>query len=293
VPAKELVILSGKGGTGKTSLAASLVELAREDGPVVAVDADVDAANLALVLRAAPGEPHDFTGGELASVAPERCTGCGICADTCRFSAVAVTDGKARVDPLACEGCRVCRAVCPTGAVTMRPCVAGSWRVDAGEGFRLIHAELGVARDNSGKLVARVRREAREVAERTDSRLIIVDGPPGIGCPVHAAVTGSDLALVVTEPSPSGLHDLERALDTCAHFDRPAVVVVNKADLAPALTKQTADFCRGRGIPLLGRLPFDPRVPDGLARGLPLVHVEGLRGPVVELWGRLRERLIG
>jgi MinD superfamily P-loop ATPase len=293
VPAKELVIVSGKGGTGKTSLAASLVELARGEYPVVAVDADVDASNLALILDAAPGEPRDFVGGELAFVAPELCTGCGACIEACRFSAIAMTDGKALVDPLACEGCRVCRAVCPAGAVTLRPRVAGSWRVDAGEGFHLIHAELGIARDNSGKLVSRVRREAREVAERTGSGLIIVDGPPGIGCPVHAAITGTDLALVVTEPSPSGMHDLERALDTCDHFDRPAVVVVNKADLAPALTEETADLCRRRGTPLLGRLPFDRRVPGCLARGLPLVHLDVFREPLVELWGRLYERLNG
>ncbi|OGD78789.1 MAG: hypothetical protein A2Y64_07850 [Candidatus Coatesbacteria bacterium RBG_13_66_14] len=293
MPVKELVVISGKGGTGKTSLAASLVELAREDGPVVAVDADVDASNLALILDAEPGEVNDFVGGELAFVTPELCTGCGECVAACRFAAVSMTDGKALVDPLACEGCRVCRAVCPAGAVTMRHSVTGSWRVDEGEGFHLIHAELGIARDNSGKLVSRVRREARDVAERTGAKLIIIDGPPGIGCPVHAAITGTDLALIVTEPSPSGMHDLERALDTCAHFDRPAVVVVNKADLAPALTEETADLCRRRGAFLLGLLPFDRRVPGLLARGLSLVHLDTFRGLLVELWETLRGRLNG
>ena len=290
---KELVVISGKGGTGKTSLAASLVELARSEYPVVAVDADVDASNLALILDAEPGEPNDFVGGELACVAPEPCTGCGACVEACRFAAIVLSDGKALVDPLACEGCRVCRAVCPAGAVTLRHSVTGSWRVDVGEGFHLIHAELGIARDNSGKLVSRVRREARELAERTGSGLIIVDGPPGIGCPVHAALTGTDLALVVTEPSPSGMHDLERALDTCSHFDRSAVVVVNKVDLAPALVEETADLCRRRGAPFLGRLPFDRRVPGLLARGLSLVHLDAFRGPLVELWGELRGRLNG
>lgn len=293
MPVKELVVISGKGGTGKTSLAASLVELARAEHPVVAVDADVDASNLALILDAEPGVPHDFVGGELAFVDPEPCTGCGVCVEACRFAAMALVDGKALVDPLACEGCRVCRAVCPAGAVTLRPSVAGTWRVDAGEGFHLIHAELGIARDNSGKLVSRVRREAREVAERSGAGLIITDGPPGIGCPVHAAITGTDLALVVTEPSPSGMHDLGRALDTCAHFDRPAVVVVNKADLAPALAEETAELCRGRGVPLLGRLPFDRRVPGLLARGLSLVHLDVFRGLIVKLWEELCGRLNG
>jgi MinD superfamily P-loop ATPase len=291
VPVRELVVISGKGGTGKTSLAASLVELARDGGPVVAVDADVDASNLALILDAAPGEPHDFVGGELAEVDGDLCDGCGVCVEACRFGAVRLVREKARVDPLACDGCRVCRAVCPVGAVTMRPRVAGVWRVDAGAGFSLVHAELGVARDNSGKLVARVRREARAVAERTGSELIVIDGPPGIGCPVHAAVTGADLVLIVTEPSPSGLHDLERALDTCAHFKRPAAVVVNKADLAPDLAGEVAGLSRRRGVPYLGGLPFDRRVCGYLSRGLSLVHLEGLREPVVELWGRLREML--
>jgi len=291
VPAKELVVVSGKGGTGKTSLAASLVELARKDGPVAAVDADVDASNLALILPAVPGEPRDFTGGETAVIDPALCSGCASCVEACRFAAVALAEGKARVDPLSCEGCRVCRAVCPEGAVELKPLVTGSWRVDEGDGFSLIHAELGLGRDNSGKLVSRVRREGLAVAERTGSRLVIIDGPPGIGCPVHAALTGTDLALVVTEPSPSGLHDLARALDTCAHFDLPAAVVVNKADLAPALVGETADLCRRRGHTYLGSLPFERRVPGCLARGLNLVHLQGFRETIAGLWERLRRLL--
>ena len=289
MPVEEWVVISGKGGTGKTSLVASLVELAREDGPVVAVDADVDAANLALVLDAAPGEAHDFVGGELAEVDGDLCDGCGICVEACRFSAIALTDGGAVVDPTTCEGCRVCGAVCPVGAVTMRPRVTGSWRVDTGDGYSLLHAELGLARDNSGKLVTTVRREARALAERNGARLIITDGPPGIGCPVHAAITGADRVLVVTEPSPSGLHDLERALETCAHFNRPAAVVVNKADLAPAATEEIGELCRRRGTPLLGSLPFDRRVSAFVSRGLPFVRMPGFGDEVRRLWGRLRE----
>lgn len=293
MPFKELLVISGKGGTGKTSLAAALIELEleRASAPVVACDADVDAANLALLIDVEDGAGREFTGGSTAVIEPSRCTGCGACLEACRFSALERIDNRVRVIETACEGCGVCRLVCPADAVELAPETAGIWWVGRGEDLTLVHAELGVAQDNSGKLVARVRREARQLADDHEAELLIVDGPPGIGCPVHAALTGVDLALVVTEPSPAGLHDLERALETTEHFERPAAVVINKCDLAPAVSERIAELCERRKAPLVARLPFDRRVPGELARGRSPLAVPRFRELVDGLLTRLHSLL--
>jgi MinD superfamily P-loop ATPase len=286
---RQITIISGKGGTGKTSIVASLFRLA---GPAVAVDCDVDAADLALVL---PGEDilrEPFVAGRKAVVDPENCALCCECMHACRSGALDVdprTDTM-RVDPLRCEGCGVCSVVCPMGVIGYRDNVAGEWMVRRTGSGILVHAALGIAQDNSGKLVAHVREEARKLATAEGLDLILIDGPPGIGCPVHAAITGADLLVVVTEPTASGEHDLVRVMDLADHFMLEVAVVINKHDLAPALASRIEALCSRRGVDVLGRLPFDPGVPEALSRGeLPLA-VETVASHLHELWARLSRR---
>ncbi len=232
---KQLVILSGKGGTGKTSVAASLAHLGAQEVSIVMADADVDAANLELVLDPVRREEHEFSGGRRAAIDVERCVACGLCAEACRFDAVVPGAGQPyRIDPLACEGCAACFYVCPAEAVDMVDAASGLWfRSDTRFG-PLFHARLFAGQENSGKLVTLVKQQARQLALDTEAALLLVDGPPGIGCPVIASVAGADMALMVVEPTISGVHDLERVLATAGHFGVPAAVMVNKADLNPA-----------------------------------------------------------
>jgi MinD superfamily P-loop ATPase len=288
---RQLVILSGKGGTGKTSVAAALAHLAAEgDQPVHAVlaDADVDASNLELVLNPARLETHDFTGGGLAIIDPALCEGCGLCIEVCRFDAVtAVAPSSAsgeggqgdelyRVDPIACEGCAACMYQCPTGAIRMEPQIAGQWfRSDSYYG-PLFHAALRPAQENSGKLVTMVKQQARLLAlaeyPQGDEgyELIVVDGPPGIGCPVISAASGADLALIVAEPTAAGVHDLGRVLQTTQHFGVPALACVNKADLYAKGTNQIEAYCREHHVEVIGHIPFDAAVTEAMVCGQPV-----------------------
>jgi MinD superfamily P-loop ATPase len=262
-------VFSGKGGTGKTTLVACFAELA---GPAVAVDCDVDAANLKLLMAGEDIHREAFLAGRLATIDPDRCLGCNACAAACRFEAIEQGELGPTVQPLSCEGCGVCAIVCPSpSTIHFHDKLAGHWMRRISGDTLLVHASLGVAQDNSGKLVARVRQEAAQWADRQGLGTILVDGPPGIGCPVHAAMGGIDRLLAVSEPTPSGLHDLERLLGLAAHFGLPAVTVVNKWDLAPSLTRTIEQVCAELGVPSAGRIPFDPAVPRMLAQGaLPL-----------------------
>jgi MinD superfamily P-loop ATPase len=269
---KQLVILSGKGGTGKTSVAAAFAHLAQA-GPaplrVVLTDADVDAANLELVLRPDRLESHDFIGGAVALIDPERCQGCGICQQACRFDAIDAGQVYT-VDPVACEGCAACVYQCPEDAIRMEPQLAGQWYRSESRLGPLFHADLYPAQENSGKLVTLVKQNARLCAMDGDYPAIIVDGPPGIGCPVISAAAGANLALIVTEPTAAGIHDLERILDTTFHFRIPALVVINKADLYPQGGAQIEEVCQKLGIEVIGRIPFDPAVTDAMVNGEPV-----------------------
>ncbi|MGC8787255.1 MAG: ATP-binding protein, partial [Anaerolineae bacterium] len=228
---KQLVILSGKGGTGKTTVAAALADLASQEVPIVMADADVDAANLELLLAPTKLEEHDFMGGELAVIEPAACIACGRCAEVCRFDAVMHHNGLYVVDALACEGCASCFYQCPTSAIHMEEKRAGQWYRSQTRLGPLFHARLFAGQENSGKLVTLVRQKALLWARDNGAYLLLIDGPPGIGCPVIAASTGVDIALVVTEPTIAGVHDLERVLSTTTHFRVPALVLINKADL--------------------------------------------------------------
>jgi len=280
---KQLVVISGKGGTGKTSILASLAHLSAWKSPVVTADCDVDAANLALLLPGHDVRTEPFWSGRRARIDAESCTLCGLCAEQCRAAAILIDD-CAVVDPLACEGCGVCALVCPVEAVSFDENRAGVWMERRTALGPLIHASLGVAQDNSGKLVAQVRQEARGVAERDDIDLILVDGPPGIGCPVHASLTGCDLALLVTEPTPSGEHDLARVLELLDHFGVPAAVLINKHDLSPEFTARIEGLATAANAQVVGKLPFSPEVPRALARGDPPLAVEAVAAPLAEAW---------
>ncbi len=289
---KQLVVLSGKGGTGKTTVTAALAHLASQEMSVVLADADVDAANLELVLAPQKRETHDFMGGQIAIIDAESCIGCGICAEVCRFEAVIAGDTY-RVDPLACEGCAACFYQCPVQAIRMEEQHAGEWyRSDTRFG-PLFHAHLFAGQENSGKLVTMVKQQARLLALDTGAELVLVDGPPGIGCPVISASAGADLALLVVEPTVSGVHDLERVLATTDHFGVPAMVAVNKADLNPAHTERIAAFCAEREIPLVGRIPYDTVVTRAMVNGQPVTAFDdgAVAQALRDLWGRVKETL--
>lgn len=261
---KEITIISGKGGSGKTSLTGALRLLA---SPLVSVDADVDAPNLSLIAGAATRlEEHEFIASSVATVDSEKCNGCNHCGQLCRYGAISA----GRVDPLRCEGCGLCQLACPNQAVTMEEVESGRWFVSETQSGPLVHACLHPGAENSGKLVTAVRRRARELATAQGLALILADGPPGIGCPVMAALTGSNLALLVTEPSPSGLHDLERVWRVCQHFRIQAQVVVNKSDLSPENTERIEAFAKEEGMALAGRIPFDRAVTAAVSAGAPL-----------------------
>ena len=295
---KQLVILSGKGGTGKTTVAAALAHLASQEFPIVLADADVDAANLELVLDPVKREEHDFMGGQVAVIDPEGCTACGTCEAVCRFDAVLPPTETSftyayRVDPLACEGCAACYYQCPEKAIRMEEQQAGRWfRSDTRFG-PLFHAHLFAGQENSGKLVTLVKQQARLLAMDAGASLVVVDGPPGIGCPVISASAGADLALLVVEPTVSGVHDLERILGTTEHFGVPALVAINKADLNPARADEIAAFCADRGVEVAGRIPYDTVVTEAMVQGRPVT--EHADGPVTEalrtIWAHVKGHL--
>jgi MinD superfamily P-loop ATPase len=256
---KELVVISGKGGTGKTSLTAAFAVLAHR--PVIA-DCDVDAADLHLVLSPQIKERHEFRSGHEAVVRQADCIGCGACLAYCRLEAVRMNGqgaGEATfsIDPLSCEGCGVCVRFCPMEAIDFPERICGEWMVSDTRCGPMVHARLGVAAENSGKLVSTVRRVARRIAEEENHPLVIVDGPPGIGCPVIASVTGATHVLAVTEPTVSGEHDLERVLSLTRHFNIPAAVCVNKWDLNAEMTERIETKAHQAGARVVGRIRYD------------------------------------
>jgi len=262
---KEIVVLSGKGGTGKTSIVGSLAALAERK---VLADCDVDAADLHLLLKPRLKQETEFWSGQVAHIDPEKCTQCGLCQDLCRFDAIR----DFRVDPVSCEGCGFCSHICPAEAITMKENLSGHWFISDTRYGPLVHARLGIAQENSGKLVAQVRQQARKIAEEKNLGYIISDGPPGIGCPVISSLSGASLALLVTEPTLSGIHDLERVLSVCHHFGIPAVVCINKYDLNEDNTRQIEGYCTSQKVSVAARIPFDNTVTEAIVRGVPVVE---------------------
>jgi MinD superfamily P-loop ATPase len=283
---KEVVVLSGKGGTGKTSIVGSFAALAKSK---VLVDCDVDAADLHLLLQPAMREKHDFWSGQVAEIDEEKCTRCGLCQELCRFKAIL----DFRVDPVSCEGCGFCNNVCPVKAITMRENMAGQWFISDTRYGDLVDARLGIAQENSGKLVALVRQKARELAEKQGAEYIISDGPPGIGCPVISSLSGASLALLVTEPTLSGMHDLERVIEVCRHFGVPAKVCINKYDINEINADQIETYCLSQGIDIVARIPFDNVVTEAMIHGVPVVEYSqnGVSHKIVALWEKIVESL--
>jgi MinD superfamily P-loop ATPase len=285
---KEIVILSGKGGTGKTSIVGSFAALAQSK---VLTDCDVDAADLHLLLSPSIKQENEFWSGQVAFIDEEKCTQCGLCQDVCRFDAI----DDFKVDPISCEGCGFCSHICPAEAITMKESLSGHWFISDTKYGPLVHARLGIAQENSGKLVALVRQHAKQIAERDGLDYIISDGPPGIGCPVISSLSGANLALLVTEPTLSGIHDLERVLGVCRHFGIPALVCVNKYDLNEDNTRQIESYCLNLGVEVAARVPFDNVVTEALVQGLPVVEYS--QGKVTQeiesLWQTLTETLSG
>jgi MinD superfamily P-loop ATPase len=262
---KEIVVLSGKGGTGKTSVVGSFAALAQ--GKVLA-DCDVDAADLHLLLNPTLKEENEFWSGQIAFIDKKLCTRCGTCEAVCRFEAIK----GFKVDPIACEGCGFCSHVCPDNCIKMKDTMAGRWFISETRYGPLVHARLGVAEENSGKLVALVRQNVKLIAEKERLEYVIIDGPPGIGCPVVSSLSGVNLALLVTEPTLSGMHDLERIIGVCQHFGVPALVCINKYDLNEENARRIEGHCYMQGVEIASRIPFDNVVTEALVRGLPVVE---------------------
>jgi len=258
---REIVFLSGKGGTGKTSLAGAFAVLM--EGKVLA-DADVDAANLHLLLDPTIEEEGTFLGSKEAIRNTDRCIGCGRCREVCRFAAI---DAEMRIDPFLCEGCGACVTACPTGAIDLAPRVSGRWALSRTRRGPLASAELDPGEETSGKLVTLVREKARARARAETLKRILIDGSPGIGCPVIASATGASTVILVTEPSASALHDLERILQVVRHFRISTYLVINKADLSPELTDRVTGFAEEHDLPILGQIPYDPVVPRLMTAG--------------------------
>ncbi len=263
-----VVFLSGKGGTGKTSVAAAFAVLG---GVQVLADADVEAANLHILLAPRVKAEGDFEGSKAAVKDDARCTRCGACREACRFEAI---DETFAIDPWLCEGCGACVHACPVDAIRLESRVTGHWITGESSRGPFAGAELLPGEENSGKLVTLVRQKARELADRTRPPRVLVDGPPGIGCPVIASITGVDGAILVTEPSVAGLHDLERALGVVRHFGAPAALVINRWDLAPAMADRVEAWAAREGIPVLARVPWDPAVPRAMVAGKSVVEAD-------------------
>lgn len=263
---QEYVILSGKGGTGKTSLTACFALLA---GKVVCCDADVDAADLHLLLAPEIQSRHDFYGGHIAKINREACSGCATCLQLCRFDAIRP---DLTVDPLACEGCGVCVDLCPEQAVDFPQRWSGEWFVSQCRSGPLVHARLGIAEENSGKLVSLIRQQARQLAERQGMGTIITDGPPGIGCPVIASMSGAGKIILIVEPTFSGIHDAKRVIALAQHFGIGAMLCVNRCDINPELSARLEKHARDSGVTVLPRIPYDPVFVHALMEGRTVIE---------------------
>lgn len=283
---KEVVVLSGKGGTGKTSIVASFAVLAQSK---VLADCDVDAADLYLLLRPQVKEENEFWSGQVAFIDREKCIECELCQGICRFGAIE----NYVVDPVSCEGCGFCYQVCPVDAITMRESMAGRWFISNTKYGYLSHARLGIAQENSGKLVTMVRQNAKLIAEKEGLEYIITDGPPGIGCPVISSLSGASLALLVTEPTLSGIHDLERILSVCRHFGIPALVCINKYDINEENAHQIESYCYKEGIEVAAKIPFDNVVTEAIVQGSPVVEYSSnkMTQQIKELWQIISAKL--
>lgn len=284
---KQLTVISGKGGTGKTTISSSFASLAES---AVIADCDVDAADMHLILHPDIIETYDFYGLKVADVNKDLCTDCGRCVSSCRFEAIGM---HGEVDPFKCEGCAVCEYVCPEDAVSMVGKKAGEYYVSHTRLGPLVHARLGVGEEASGKLVSKVRRRASELAVQSAKELIIIDGPPGTGCAVIAAISGTDFVLVVTEPTISGIHDLVRVVDVAKHFRIPVAVCINKCDINTDISGEISDYCLDNGIDLVGMLPYNTSPVEAMLEGKTVMEISEsvLSSKIRSMWDNLYSKL--
>ena len=281
---KQIAVISGKGGTGKTVLTASFAVLAENK---VMADCDIDAADLHLLLHPTIIEKQEFSGGKTARIDPKLCVQCGKCIEGCRFDAI---DEDFVVDPILCEGCKLCSYICPVEAVIMEDNASGDWFISDTKYGPLVHAKLNIAEENSGKLVTKVRQLAKEIAEQNNMDYIIIDGPPGIGCPTIASLTGVNTAIIVTEPTLSGIHDMNRVIEVASHFNIDTKVVINKYDLNIDNSENIKATCENRGIEVAGQIPFSRQVSESIVIGIPLVEYmqNDVSKEIETIWQKVR-----
>ena len=285
---KQIVVISGKGGTGKTVITASFAALAENK---VMADCDVDAADLHLLLDPKIKERHIFKSGVTAIIDKAKCIQCGKCRELCRFDAI---DENFNADAISCEGCAFCSFVCPVKAIEMRENISGEWFISDTRFGPMVHAKLGIASENSGKLVSLVRQKAKEIAQRQSCDWVIIDGAPGIGCPVIASLSGVDCALVVTEPTLSGLHDADRIMRTAKHFNVPVKLVVNKYDLNEEMTEKIEKYCQNNNVQLIGKIGFDKVVVKAMVEGKTVVEYSNgkTKEEIIRIWDILQNEIV-
>lgn len=285
---REITVISGKGGTGKTSITAALASLGKS---MVLCDSDVDAADLHLVLEPTILESFRFEGSWLASINPEICTNCGLCSENCQFDAIFLDHQKIRsIDPFKCEGCRLCERICPSRAISSTRSANNHWFISDTRVGKMTHARMGPGEENSGKLVTKVRTKAREIAKEEQAQIILTDGPPGTGCPAIASITGTDLVLLVMEPSKSSLHDAKRVIELVGQFNIPIRVIINKWDINPEVTEEIENYLKEQSIPLLARLPFSEEFIEALIKGQTIVEYNA-QSPIVRTLESVWEKL--
>jgi MinD superfamily P-loop ATPase len=285
---KELTVISGKGGTGKTSLIAAFASLAENK---ILCDADVDASDLHLIMNPRISMRADFKSGHTANIDTNKCSGCDLCRDMCKFNAI---NEDFKVNPINCEGCGVCVYFCPDKAIDFPENTCGEWFESDTRFGPMVYARLGIAEENSGKLVTLVRQESKRLADKKNLDLILTDGPPGVGCPVIASIGGASAVLIVTEPTLSGIHDMERVVQLANHFKVPAMVCVNKFDLNPDLTGDIENFAKDEGLSCLGRIPFDPTFTKAMVKGQTVIEYnsDSAAGDAVKkIWCSLSRKL--
>ena len=284
---KQIVVISGKGGTGKTVITGSFAALAKNK---VMADCDVDAADLHLLLAPKIKERHEFRSGVTAYIDKEKCTQCEKCLELCRFEAI---NDNFIVDPVACEGCAFCSFACPEGAIEMRENSSGEWFISETRFGELVHAKLGIAEENSGKLVSIVRQKAKDIAKENNYDWIIIDGSPGIGCPVIASVSGVDCALIVTEPTLSGLHDADRVIKVASHFKVPVRLLINKYDLNINVTEKIESYCRDNDVEFIGKIAFDKAVVEAVVEGKTIIEYvqTETKDRIIEVWDKLKKSI--
>ena len=285
---KELVILSGKGGTGKTSLIAGFASLAKNK---VLCDADVDAADLHLIMDPKIGQRHEFQSGSTAIINSDKCTNCGLCRDLCRWNAISE---DFEVDSIACEGCGVCVYFCPEEAIDFPQNTCGEWYLSETRFGPMAHARLGIAEENSGKLVTLVRQQGKKLAEENSLDLILTDGPPGVGCPVIASLGGASAVLIVAEPTVSGKHDMSRVAQLATFFKVPAMLCVNKFDLNLEQTQAIENLAKDDNVTVLARIPFDPVFTKSMVQGKTIFEYDGsseAARSVRQVWEQVSKQL--